>query len=243
MKKIFLDLGTHFGDGLMKHIHHYDIDESWEIHTFEANPFTFKEFEKVRAETKDPSSYFRWIKWDNVHYHNKAVWIHNDEIEFHCCSAENSKPLLETSDYFKDFMSELEKKVESGEHICIYHNFDRPTDGASSIVPPDVMDRSQVNEVQKTFVWKDEDKVTAKCFDLSSWILENVKDDDHLLIKMDIEGAEFDVLRKCVVEGSARKIKEINIEWHDWFLPQKRNEKFQLLQAMQFARVKVGGWV
>ena len=242
-KKYFLDLGTHFGDGLMKHIRHYNIDESWEVHTFEANPHTYKEFKQVRSQTPEPSEYFKWIKWDNIHYHNKAVWTNNDQIEFYCCSAENSKPLLETSDYFKGFMSELESKVETGEHICLYHNFERPTDGASSIVPPEYMDRSRVNEVQKTFIWKPEDKVIADCFDLSSWILENVKDGDHLLIKMDIEGAEFEVLKKCLNEGAARRINEINIEWHDWFLPHKTFERQQITQYLQFVGVKVGGWV
>ena len=44
MAKVFLDLGTHFGQGLSFFIQHLKIDNSWTVHTFEANPNTYKQF-------------------------------------------------------------------------------------------------------------------------------------------------------------------------------------------------------
>ena len=39
--KIFIDSGTHFGEGLKAHVSLLNIDETWKIYCFEANPFTF----------------------------------------------------------------------------------------------------------------------------------------------------------------------------------------------------------
>ena len=38
MKKIFLDCGTHLCEGLIDFVNKGIIDETFEIHTFEANP-------------------------------------------------------------------------------------------------------------------------------------------------------------------------------------------------------------
>ena len=243
MKNLFVDLGTHFGDGLMKHIDHYKIDDTWEIHTFEANPYTYAEFANVRNFTTNPSHLFRWINWAKVHYHNKAVWITDGEIDFHCCSAEKTKNLLETSEYFKEWMDNQEKDVASGKQICVYHKFDMPTDGASSIIDPRLMDRSNVNDVQKLFIWKEEDVVRVESTNFSRWLDENAKDKDRVVVKMDIEGAEFDVLQKCIEDGTIKYVSEINIEWHDWYLPQMKDRKHYLIQEMNRLGVKTGFWV
>jgi FkbM family methyltransferase len=43
-KKIFIDCGTHFGEGLDFFIKKLEINQDWEIHSFEANPTTFETF-------------------------------------------------------------------------------------------------------------------------------------------------------------------------------------------------------
>jgi hypothetical protein len=246
-RKVFLDIGTHFGDGLMRHVSHYKIDESWEIHTFEANPYTFKEFEKVREETRKdalPSNHlFRWILWNNVSYHNKAIWVFDGEVEFNCCSAEKTESLLSTSQEFSNWMKQQETDVSSGKQICIYHKFDMPTDGASSIISPKKMDRNNVNYVQKLFEFKAEDKVNVRCVDLSSWLKQNISDEDFLLVKMDIEGAEFEVLQKCLDDETITKINQINIEWHDWCRPDKKNHRQYIINEMSRLGVQNGLWM
>ncbi len=44
MKQVFLDLGTHYGQGLNAFIESYKMDSSWVIHTFEPNPSTYDIF-------------------------------------------------------------------------------------------------------------------------------------------------------------------------------------------------------
>lgn len=46
MKKAFLDCGTHFGKGLRSIIHLENIDNTWDIFCWEANPYTYEVFKK-----------------------------------------------------------------------------------------------------------------------------------------------------------------------------------------------------
>lgn len=69
MKNIFLDLGTHFGQGLNQFIHRYGMDETWEIYTFEANPFTYEIF---------TSTFHNNTPW--VKSYNKAISDHYGTI-------------------------------------------------------------------------------------------------------------------------------------------------------------------
>lgn len=68
-KRVFLDLGTHYGQGLNEFIARFKMDETWEIHTFEANPFTFQIFCE-RHHHRTP-----WVK-----PHNQAISDHDGTI-------------------------------------------------------------------------------------------------------------------------------------------------------------------
>ena len=53
------------------------------------------------------------------------------------------------------------------------------------------------------------------CFDLSSWISECFDKDDYLILKLDIEGAEYEVLNKMIEDNTISLINELWGEWHD----------------------------
>jgi len=55
-----------------------------------------------------------------------------------------------------------------------------------------------------------------ECVDISKLILDNFKVEDIIILKMDIEGAEFDVLRKMISDGSIKYINDIYVEFHDF---------------------------
>jgi len=52
------------------------------------------------------------------------------------------------------------------------------------------------------------------CIDFSKWLLETFTKDDYIVLKMDIEGAEKEVLGKMVKDGSIDLIKIAYIEPH-----------------------------
>lgn len=56
--------------------------------------------------------------------------------------------------------------------------------------------------------------IDIPCFDLSSWIKNTFTEDDYLILKLDIEGAEYEVLNKMIEDGTIHMIKELYGEWH-----------------------------
>jgi FkbM family methyltransferase len=51
-------------------------------------------------------------------------------------------------------------------------------------------------------------------FDFSSWVASEFSDDDFVILKLDIESAEYDVLPKMIKDGSLSKINLFFVEWH-----------------------------
>lgn len=56
--------------------------------------------------------------------------------------------------------------------------------------------------------------IIIETIDFSKWILDNFSKDDHIILKMDIEGAEYKVLPKMLKDGSFNYINKLWIEWH-----------------------------
>ena len=54
----------------------------------------------------------------------------------------------------------------------------------------------------------------VQAIDLSSWMLKNFSEKDNIILKMDIEGSEYDVLEKMIKDGSIYLINELWIEFH-----------------------------
>jgi FkbM family methyltransferase len=54
----------------------------------------------------------------------------------------------------------------------------------------------------------------VKTVNLSQWIMDNFKKDDEILLKMDIEGIEYEVIPKMVKDKSIDYINKISVEWH-----------------------------
>lgn len=56
--------------------------------------------------------------------------------------------------------------------------------------------------------------IEVEAIDLSNWIKKNFSIDDFIVLKMDIEGAEYTVLNKMIEDRTIHYIKEIYIDWH-----------------------------
>lgn len=69
MTNVFLDLGTHYGQGLREFVSRFGMNKTWKIHTFEANPVTYEVFMK---------KYYSSISY--VTPHNEAISDHDGTI-------------------------------------------------------------------------------------------------------------------------------------------------------------------
>jgi FkbM family methyltransferase len=196
MKNVFLDLGTHYGQGLREFIASYEMDETWTIHTFEANPVTYEIF--VRDWHKETP----WV----IH-HNMAVSDHDGTITVN-----------------------LETPPNEGD-----------TGMGSSVISLDkwnpwgLRDRNHFQNQRE-----------VHCFSLSKFIRENFSKEDNIVIKMDIEGSEYDTLEKMIEEGTIEYVNSLTTEWHARFFTNKEEIELReqnLLNKLQtYDGLKLESW-
>ena len=60
--------------------------------------------------------------------------------------------------------------------------------------------------------------IVISCIDFSAWVKDNLSKEDYIIVKFDIEGSEYDVLRKMIEDDSISYIDEIYVEFHDTHL-------------------------
>lgn len=62
--------------------------------------------------------------------------------------------------------------------------------------------------------WPPKHGVEVQCIDLSSFIKREINKGDNVVMKLDIEGAELEVLDKMIEDKTLEYVKHIIIEWH-----------------------------
>jgi FkbM family methyltransferase len=84
--------------------------------------------------------------------------------------------------------------------------------------------------------------LAVECVDFSRWIMRNFTERDHLVVKMDIEGAEYPVLEKMVAEGTIDYVSELIVEFHWQMNENLGQERHEALRAALDKSVLVSDW-
>ena len=118
------------------------------------------------------------------------------------------------------FANELSKLYEDDDTVMIQNSIvwdkstikrlyvsDNWTDGSSVY-----LDKG-LNEGKRTV--SESAYIDVQAFDLSNWILDTFEKDIYVILKLDVEGAEFRILNKMIEDGSIEYIDELWGEWHD----------------------------
>jgi len=236
----YIDCGTHLGEGFKKHVIQHNITPEWKCFTFEANPFTYKVFEEVRNKEIVPDKY-AWVKWPNVNFNNKAVWINDGTIDFYCSSVNKWEELLKDNEY-NNFLLFHDKLVEDGDLITDHQRQKQATDGSSTIFPEHFKNflSNNGNSLQKKLIWNN--KQTIPCFNFSKWLKETVTESDYVVCKIDIEGAEFDVLDKCIEDDTLKLINVLDVEFHDFNNSNMIQQKQKILFKINKLGIKFNIW-
>jgi FkbM family methyltransferase len=195
MRNILLDLGTHYGQGLREFISKFNVDSSWSVFTFEANPVTYKIF------------------MDNYHKLTPYVIAYNKAI----------------TNYNGTITINIETPPNEGE-----------TGMGSSVIGLDIWN-PWGGELRENF------KTSAEvpCIDLSEFIKTNFTVDDNIVIKMDIEGAEYDTLEKMIADKTLDYVNNISIEWHSRFFTNREEileRETKIKTYMNEQNVTQGEW-
>ena len=69
-------------------------------------------------------------------------------------------------------------------------------------------------------------KIKVNCIDISDFIIQNFNKDDYIILKMDIEGSEYDILPKMLEDGLFDGY--INTLYGEWHLGKLKNISTQI---------------
>jgi len=84
--------------------------------------------------------------------------------------------------------------------------------------------------------------IEVQCVDFSEWILHNIKPHHNLTLKLDIEGAEYDVLSKMIDDGTIHYVKKLFVEFHLESLESKREFHYNLLDKLKNINLVAHEW-
>jgi FkbM family methyltransferase len=234
MRKVFIDCGTGHGEGLVEHIKNNNIDSEWEIFTFEANPHTFSRFVENLTIFKNIN-----LNGAKISYKNIAVWIED-------CKKTLYPEGLNVDSYHnnvkvKTYIDSLNKNFSdnlSPRNV----NINVPDFGGSMLFNPNTLDRKNMfQEVLCKFY----DPIEVDAFNFCNWLRDNFNHDDYILIKMDIEGSEYDVLEQCIKEDVLKIINCINVEFHSWQLQNKNALIIKEQKIKEYCaknKIIINGW-
>lgn len=84
--------------------------------------------------------------------------------------------------------------------------------------------------------------MNVECRDFADWLQHHVQPGQRCRIKIDIEGAEFEVLRRILELKLCDRITEIVIEWHGRKVGVPKGDERKITTALQREGVRVVKW-
>lgn len=58
--------------------------------------------------------------------------------------------------------------------------------------------------------------IQVTCVDINDFIISNFNISDYIVMKLDVEGAEYDIIPHMLYHNTFNYIDEFYIEWHNW---------------------------
>ena len=99
-------------------------------------------------------------------------------------------------------------------------------DGATIIEPDKWM--PSVENPERTYK-----KIQVSCIDFPKWLQENFTKEDRIVLKMDVEGSEYDILQRMIELDLFTMIDELYIEWHSHLIlsPERDKVSMDMIEA------------
>tara|TARA_Y100000593_G_C4300796_1_gene333256 strand:- start:1154 stop:1783 length:630 start_codon:yes stop_codon:yes gene_type:complete len=130
--------------------------------------------------------------------------------------------------------------IEDGE--ITFYNFS--TTGGSSVLK--AKHNRNIMKTTKKPLWMKNfglpEAITVSAIDFSSWVTANFNKDDYIIVKMDIEGAEYEILKKMFLENTISYINEFWVEWHFTNQPRYYNMAESLSKLILQRGIKLVQW-
>jgi FkbM family methyltransferase len=88
-----------------------------------------------------------------------------------------------------------------------------------------------------------QEMIEVDCIDISD-IINKYSDEDYIVVKIDVEGAEYEIVRKMIRDGTIDKVNELFVEWHSRYgvVGETSETENQLKKEIQKYKVKLHDW-
>jgi FkbM family methyltransferase len=106
----------------------------------------------------------------------------------------------------------------------------------------DFTESSSVYSEKTTYI-NNKNFIEVKAIDFSQWIIDSFDRNDFIVCKMNIEGAEYDVLEKMIKDGAIHYIDYLFVEWHNKKLNGFVQERHDNLKAKLRKIVTLHDWI
>jgi FkbM family methyltransferase len=84
--------------------------------------------------------------------------------------------------------------------------------------------------------------LTVKTIDFSAWIKSTFKLGDFIILKLDIEGAEYELLHKMIADNTMSYIRRLFIEFHYEKIGMAEKTHLEVLEALARLGLEVEPW-
>ena len=204
-RKVFIDLGANCGNSYRRLLMKKYIEGSdWEVFLWEANPKLVSFYLNDLAE-----------KDKRVQIVPLAAWTENKKMQFFVHKGQEDVTDI------KQFKA----------HKCVTKSIYQPA-GASSLFDGRGTGGADDGE-RNAGKYKPGKPIDVDAVDFNAWFQEQgFTAEDHVLLKIDIEGAEIPLLKHMLTNGGnmACNIDHYIVEWHAWLMKgqaKKNTEQFE----------------
>ncbi|MGL5033633.1 MAG: FkbM family methyltransferase, partial [Microcystaceae cyanobacterium] len=193
---IFIDGGTNIFQGLSSFNQNLQFDENWKIYCFEANPETY-----ARATKRVPA----WLQNLDFKLFNQAISDSNGFVNVNCASSDDSCMHYYEGSLWKNHALRIIGKIRRTLKISPYRN-----QGSN------ILENPPANDGDHIFRYKTIQVPSVRLSDFVQNIIETEKP-EKIIVKLDIEGAEFSVLDDLFSTPAVTEINELYVEFHERF--------------------------
>ena len=82
----------------------------------------------------------------------------------------------------------------------------------------------------------------VECIDFSEFLKNNIEPESNVICKMDIEGAEYEVLGKLINDDTITIINSLYVEWHNHLLIENFDTSM-FIDTIKSKNIKVEQWI
>jgi FkbM family methyltransferase len=101
---------------------------------------------------------------------------------------------------------------------------------------------SSLNKNHKDVILSNATATIINCVDFGKFLKENFRMDDLVIVKMDIEGTEYDILIDLIKKEALKLVDHIAVEFHEFVSPFKKPEDV-LRKMIESTGVKFLSWI